>query len=148
MEMLLPEDFKEFLKLLNENQVKYLVVGGIAVGLHGYPRATGDMDIWVDNSNFNAELLTKVCREFGFTDPELAPELFRQSDTIIRMGVPPLRIEMMTSLTGLNFSECYSLRVLKKADGLEVPVIDIENLLKNKRIIRRNKDLDDIEKLE
>ena len=147
MELLLPEDFKEFLKLLNENQVRYLVVGGIAVALHGYPRATGDMDIWVDNNELNAELLTKVCREFGFTGPELKPELFKQSNTIARMGVPPLRIELMTSMTGLEFSECYPRRVFKKADGMEIPVIDIDNLLKNKKLIRRNKDLDDIENL-
>jgi len=147
MEMLLPEDFKEFLKLLNENQIEYLVVGGIAVGLHGYPRATGDLDIWIANTATNANLLVKVCNEFGFTTPEVEPELFRKPNSIIRMGVPPLRIELMLSLTGLNFSECYKKREYKKADGLKISVIDINNLLINKKLIHRNKDLDDIENL-
>lgn len=147
MEMLLPEDFKEYLKLLNENQVEYLVVGGIAVGLHGYPRATGDLDIWIANTETNANLLVKVCREFGFVSQEVKPELFRMPYSIIRMGVHPLKIEIMLSLTGLDFSECYKKRVYKKADGITIPVIDLDNLLKNKKLIHRNKDLDDIENL-
>jgi hypothetical protein len=147
MEMRLPDDFKEFLKLLNENKVEYLIVGGVAVAFHGYPRTTGDLDIWVAMNPQNANRLAKVCREFGFNVPELSPNLFLEPDNIIRMGILPIRIDILSTITGLDFSECYPHRVVKEYDDIYVNVIDIPNLLKNKKLIRRNKDLDDIENL-
>ena len=88
----LPPDFKDFLKLLNEYKVQYLLIGGYAVGYHGYPRATADMDIWVAIHPENAEKIVSVLREFGFDLPELKPELFLKENQIVRMGVPPVRL--------------------------------------------------------
>ncbi len=85
----LPNDFKEFLKLLNEAEVQYLLIGGYAVGYHGYPRATADMDIWVAISPDNAAKLVGVFRHFGMQDPSVTPHLFQERGKIIRMGVPP-----------------------------------------------------------
>lgn len=91
----LPPDFKEFLQLMNSNSVDYLLVGGYAVGYHGYPRATGDMDIWVAVDPTNADKIAKVLREFGFALPQLTPELFLSEERIVRMGNPPFRLEVL-----------------------------------------------------
>lgn len=143
----LPQDFKEFLKLLNLKKVKYLVVGGYAVGYYGYPRATGDIDIWISPELENAERLVEAFREFGFNVPELSTELFLKENQIIRIGVPPLRLEILTTLSGLNFNDCYPTRTIAALDEVEVSFISLEQLKVNKRAANRFKDLDDLEKL-
>lgn len=90
--MELPDEFKEFLKLLNEKSVRYLLIGGYAVGYHGYPRATNDMDIWIAIHPDNAKKIVAVLCEFGFDVPELTPGLFLQENKIVRMGNPPMRL--------------------------------------------------------
>jgi len=100
-------DFKDFLRLLNSHGVKYLVVGGYAVGYYGYPRATGDMDIWIAVSEVNAEETAQALRDFGMPEKEAIKDLFIEKDKIIRMGVPPIRIEVITGASGVNFEECY-----------------------------------------
>ncbi len=146
--MTLPSDFKEFLRLLSEKNVKYLIVGGYAVGYHGYPRSTGDMDVWVESNEENAERLVDTLREFGFDVPELAPDLFLDPDRVIRMGHPPLRIELLTSLTGVGFAECYSSHVVEQLDdGTPIHFIGLEKLKENKRASGRHKDLNDLEHL-
>jgi hypothetical protein len=147
MDLMLPPDFKEFLRLLNENSVRYLLIGGYAVGYHGYPRATEDMDIWVAIHPDNAERLVSVLRSFGFDLPELKPELFLKEKQIVRMGVPPLKLEICTFISGVDFDECYRTRVVDELDGVEVSLIDLENLKKNKRASGRAKDLADLERL-
>ncbi|MBU2447217.1 MAG: hypothetical protein KJ666_16815 [Bacteroidetes bacterium] len=143
----LPQDFKEFLKLLNLKKVKYLVVGGYAVGYYGYPRATGNIDIWISPELENAERLVEVFREFGFNVPELSTELFLKENQIIRIGVPPLRLEILTTVSGLNFNDCYPTRTIAALDEVEVSFISLEQLKVNKRAANRFKDLDDLEKL-
>ena len=106
----LPPDFKEFLRLLNSNQVEYLVVGGYAVGYHGYSRATADLDIWIATGHENASKIVSVLRQFGFAVPDLSPTLFLEEDRVIRMGVPPIRIDVLTSISGVGFAECYAER--------------------------------------
>jgi hypothetical protein len=96
----LPPDFSEFSRLLNAHEVRYLLVGGYAVGYHGYVRATADMGIWVDRERSNAERLVAVLREFGFGDSDPTPEMFLEESRVIRMGVPPIRIELLTSVSG------------------------------------------------
>lgn len=147
-EQALPDDFKEFLKLLNEAEVRYLLVGGYAVGFHGYPRATADMDVWVAVSPDNAAKLVEVFRRFGMTDPQLSPALFQERGKIIRMGVPPMRIEVLTEIDGVAFDDCHAARVDAEIDGQTVPLISREHLLRNKRAAGRHKDLDDVENLE
>ncbi len=143
----LPPDFKEFLKLLKEHEVQYLLVGGYAVGYHGYARATDDMDIWVAMHPDNAQKLVSALKGFGLTDPTLTPELFLQQPKIIRMGFPPMRLEITTSISGVDFEECYQARIVDTLDGVEVNLIDLEHLKTNKKASGRAKDIADLENL-
>jgi hypothetical protein len=111
MDIELPLDFKEFLKLLNEKAVRYLLIGGYAVGYHGYPTATNDMDVWIAVHRENAERVVDALREFGFDLPELRPELFLNVKSIVRMGTPPMRLEITTRISGVEFDKCYESRV-------------------------------------
>jgi hypothetical protein len=147
MEIELPPDFKEFLKLLNEKSVRYLLIGGYAVGYHGYPRATNDMDIWIAVDPNNAGRVIAVLMEFGFDLPELTPDLFLQENKIIRMGNPPMRIEITTGISGVEFEECYISRVKAILAGIEVNIIDLPHLKVNKKAAGRLKDLADLENL-
>jgi predicted nucleotidyltransferase len=143
----LSPDFKEFLKLLNENNVRYLLVGGYAVAFHGYPRTTGDMDVWIAIDPTNVKNVTKVLQEFGFNVVDLKEDLFRNPNNIIRMGIPPYRIEIITSVSGVKFEDCYPARITKKIDGIDIHFISKRDLINNKKAAGRNKDLDDIENL-
>lgn len=143
----LPPDFKEFLKLLREHDVRYLLIGGYAVGYHGYIRATGDMDIWIAIHPDNAQKTVTVLKKFGFDHPDLSVELFLQENKIIRMGVPPVRLEITTSISGVQFDECYQTRIVDELDGVQVNLIDLENLKKNKKASGRLKDMTDFKKL-
>jgi hypothetical protein len=144
----LPPDFSEFLRLLGEHEVKYLLVGGHAVGYHGYPRTTGDMDVWVPREKANAERLVAALRNFGFETPELRVELFLEEGQVIRMGVPPLRIEVQTSVSGVDFDDCFADRIVAQWNDVEVNIISLEKLRENKRAAGRLKDLSDLEHLE
>ncbi len=143
----LPAEFKEFLKLLNSHRVEYLLIGGYAVGYHGYPRATGDMDLWVAIRQNNAEKLVVVLKEFGLTSPQLSTDIFLQEDQIIRMGVPPMRIELLTTISGVDFDSCYSERIVDVIDNVEVHIINLNHLKQNKQASGRHKDLDDLQYL-
>ena len=143
----LPPDFKEFLKLLAAHQVEYLLIGGYAVGYHGYPRATVDMDIWIAMHPANAERIVTVLKEFGFDNPELSPELFLKEWQIIRLGVPPVSIELATTVSGVNFGECYAERVEDVLDEVKVNLISLKHLKINKKACGRHRDLADLENL-
>ena len=143
----LPPDFKEFLKLLSESRVEYLLVGGYAVGYHGYPRATADMDVWVSMRPANARKIVAALKRFGFDVPRLSSALFLKEDKIVRLGVPPLRIEIITTLSGVDFEACYAARVVDQLDGVEVSLIGLEHLKRNKQAAGRHKDLDELEHL-
>jgi len=143
----LPQDFREFLRLLGAHSVEYLLIGGYAVAYHGYPRATADLDVWIALNQPNAERTVAALREFGFVLPDLQPEVFLQENKIIRLGRPPLRIEIATSISGVTFADCYRARLKTELDGVEVNLIDLEHLKLNKRAAGRHKDLDDLENL-
>lgn len=143
----LPADFRDFLKLLHSRRVEYLLVGGYAVCYHGYYRNTVDIDFWIAVHADNARKMAALIREFGFNVPELSADLFLQQGRIIRMGVEPTRIEILTGITGCDFSACYARRVDATLDGLPVSIISIEDLIKNKLSTGRLKDLDDAQKL-
>ncbi len=147
MEIALPPDFKEFLSLLKTNEVEYLLIGGYAVGYYGYPRATHDMDIWIAVHPDNAEKMVSVLKEFGFDTPELVPDLFLRDKSIVRMGVPPMRLEVLTTISGVEFEECYSERIMDVINGVEVNFISLRQLKINKKASGRYKDLDDLEHL-
>ncbi len=147
MDLLLPPDFKEFLKLLKEHDVQYLLIGGYAVGYHGYPRATDDLDIWIAIHSDNAQKLVAVFHAFGIADPTITPELFLQKPKIVRVGFPPMRLEVTNSISGVEFGECYRSRIIDTFDGVEVSLIDLDNLKKNKKASGRAKDIADLENL-
>ncbi len=146
-EIELHPDFKDFLKLLNSHAVEYLLVGGYAVGYHGYPRATGDMDVWIAVSEPNAQKAAIVLRDFGMPEEDVSKRLFLERDKVVRMGVPPVRIEVITGASGVDFAECYSRREVIEIDGIPVNFISLEDLKENKRASARHKDLDDLEHL-
>ncbi len=143
----LPSDFKEFLQLLNSMRVEYLLIGGYAVGYHGYPRATADMDIWIAIRRGNAKKIVAALKEFGFDVPELSVELFLKENQIIRMGVPPVKIDIATTISGVTFAECYAERVVDVLDGVKVNIISLRHLKANKKASGRHKDLNDLENL-
>ena len=147
VKQILPKDFREFLRLLSEVEAKYLLVGGYAVGYHGYPRTTADMDVWTEVSPENASKLVEACVRFGMRDAKLTPELFRQRKKVIRMGVPPMRIEIHTDLDGVEFEECFAAREVADIDGVPVNVISLGHLRANKRASGRHRDLDHLEHL-
>ena len=144
---LLTDDFKEFLRLLNVHHVDYLLIGGYAVAVHGYPRATIDLDVWVRAVHENAARVVSALQAFGFDSPELTPRLFVLPDQIVRFGVPPFRIEIMTTISGVTYDECRANAETHDVDGILVPVISRDDLKRNKRAAGRHKDLADLEHL-
>jgi len=144
----LPQDFKELLQLLNLKKIEYLVIGGYAVALYGHPRATGDIDIWIAVSKDNSQKIVEVLKEFGFDVTEIEEELFLGKNKVIRMGNPPLRIEILTSIDGVEFKECYKNRNIVKIDNVPVNFISLPDLKKNKKASGRLQDLADLENLE
>ena len=141
----LPPDFKEFLKLLNANKVDYLVIGGYAVNYHGYSRATVDIDVWVAVNLENSERLARAVRQFGF--PSADASTFLEPERIVRMGVAPLRIEILNSISGVDFEECYPRGIDSTIDGVPIRLMNLEDLIRNKTAAGRLKDLTDIEHL-
>jgi hypothetical protein len=143
----LPPDFKEFIQYMNSEQVEYLLVGGYAVGFHGAPRFTADMDIWVRGQANNAAKLGRVLASFGFRNPEFTSGEFLLPGKVYRFGVPPLQIDILTTIAGCDFEECYSRRDRIVRDGVEVSVLSIGDLRTNKKAAGRAKDLADLEGL-
>lgn len=146
MALELPDDFLEFLKLLSDHHVEYLLIGGYAVGYYGYPRATGDMDIWIACEERTAQQMVQVYRGFGLVEG-IEPSLFLNPRGILRMGVPPLRLEVTTFIDGVQFHDCYGRRLQTQVNGVQVNLISLEDLRINKAASGRNKDLDDLENL-
>ncbi len=143
----LARDFKEFLKSLNSNNVEYLLIGGYAVGIHGHIRATNDLDIWVKVSPENARRIERALRQFGFGSPGLTPNLFLAQNNVVRMGLPPIRIEILTSISGVEFGTCYAEKEMIPIEDITVPVISLARLRQNKAASGRAKDLADLENL-
>jgi hypothetical protein len=147
MELELANDYKEFLRLLRAHGVEYLLIGGWAVGYHGYPRATYDLDVWIAISPVNADRIMKALADFGFDVPELSADLFLKDDSIVRMGAEPVRIEVMTTISGVEFDECYRGRLETTMNGEPVSLINLYDLKVNKKASGRIKDLADLEQL-
>ncbi len=144
---MLNPDFKEFIQSLNDNQVRYLVIGGYAVALHGYPRYTKDIDLWIQMEPENAARMLKALEQFGFSSLGLQAADFLVPDQIIQLGYPPNRIDLITTPPGVEFESCYAARVDVEIDGIVVSFIDLENLRKSKQAAGRLQDLADLENL-
>ncbi|MCF7943408.1 MAG: hypothetical protein K9L21_03135 [Spirochaetia bacterium] len=143
----IPKDFKEFIQLLNEHRVRYLIVGGYAVAYHGYPRSTGDIDIFIDTEAENANVLLEALNEFGFGGLGLSADDFTVSDQVIQLGYPPLRIDLLTSIDGVSFGEAWNNRNEYTDGHLTLQIISREDLVKNKLSTGRHRDLADAEEL-
>jgi predicted nucleotidyltransferase len=144
----LNRDFREFFQSLNDNGVRYLVVGGYAVAFHGHPRYTKDIDIWIELSKDNAARMVRAIDAFGFGSLGLRDADFLAPDQVIQLGMPPNRIDLLTSLAGVEFPACYAARQNVLIEGTRIDFIDLESLKKNKRAAGRHQDLADIENLQ
>lgn len=144
----LSPDFREFVELLIKHEVKYLITGGFAVGVYGHPRYTGDIDIWVEASIANGRQLVAVFNDFGLSSFGLTPDHFSKPEQVIQIGYPPYRIDILTSIDGVSFSEAFPAKHIVEIDGLHVNFIGLADLLKNKKATGRGIDLDDIKNLE
>ncbi len=144
------EDFREFLAALNGQQVRYILVGGFSVILHGYSRTTGDMDIWVDRTSQNYQRLKKAFIQFGMPVFDMTEEnfLFHSNWDVFTFGVPPVAIDIMVSVKGLDFDESFNSAVFFEDDDLEIRTIHKEALIRAKQHAGRAKDLDDLENLQ
>ncbi len=144
---MLSPDYKEFIELLNKNQIEYLIVGGYAVGIYGFPHYTGDIDIWIKISNENAGKMVSILDEFGFGSYQLKKEDFLNVNNVIQLGYPPLRIDIIMSIDGVAFDESYRKKTIKIIDEMPINFIGFDELIKNKKATGRDKDLFDINNL-
>jgi hypothetical protein len=147
-EVELDENFREFIELLNLKKVRYLLIGGFAVGLHGYPRYTGDLDIWIEPKIGNAKKIIEVLSEFGFGSLNIKADEFVKEDLVHQFGYPPLRIDILTGVSGLIFEDCFSRKKKMRLGGEWVNVVHINDLKQNKISSGRPEDLFDVKKLE
>lgn len=141
-------DFRDILSMFNEAGVEYLIVGAYAVAAHGLPRATGDIDLWVRPSDENAKRVRGVLLAFGAPAHHVEAADFSALDVILQLGVPPGRIDVITDIEAVAFDDAWPNRVMIPLDGLQVPVLGREELLRNKRAVGRPQDQADVARLE
>jgi predicted nucleotidyltransferase len=142
----LPEEFKDFIKCLNLYKVKYLLVGGWAVGIYGHPRATKDIDFLVSNDKENLEKLQNAFLEFG--SPPIDIKAFNEEGYVIRIGSSPTQIDIINKASGININDCFIRKNIMNIEGIEIMLISKEDLIINKKASGRQTDLGDVEKLE
>jgi hypothetical protein len=145
--MRLSSDLREFIGLLNSNEVDYLVVGAHAVAWHGYPRFTADIDLFVRPIASNGESILAALRAFGFGSLRIEASDFNQPDRVVQLGMPPNRIDLITSIAGVSFDEAWTGRVQGSIDGIPVAYVSLEHLIRNKESAGRPKDLADADAL-
>lgn len=147
MELELPQDFKELFEYLNANKVEYMLLGGYAVLAYGYVPNTSDIEIAVSDGVENARRLMKALVDFGFGETELKIELFTEPDSVVRMGIEPMKIEILNYLKGIDFKDAYSRRKSVQVEDIIVDIISLADLLTNKRAVARPKDIVDADEL-
>jgi len=146
--MTLSPDFREFIRLLNENKVRYLIVGGYAVAFHGHPRYTKDLDVWIEGRSSNIRRLLRALDAFGFGTLDLTVDDFLEPDTVVQLGRPPQRIDLLTDVDGVGFEESDEARRDADVDGITVRFIGMDQLRANKNASGRHQDRADLENLE
>jgi predicted nucleotidyltransferase len=142
------KDFRDFLSLLAKHKVRHLVVGGYAVAVHGYPRYTGDLDVFIALDPQTAEAVTAAFHEFGFSSADIDARAFLVPKSIVEVGCEPLKLQVMNAVSGVTFAEAYERRQTVRVDDLDVPFIGYEDLVRNKSSTGRGKDKVDVEELE
>ncbi|HYX72236.1 MAG TPA: nucleotidyltransferase [Nitrososphaera sp.] len=141
---MLNPDFKDMLLCLKDEEVDFIIVGAYALAAHGFPRATGDIDIWVRNSFENAQKVIRALTKFGASVSHLSEDDFTAPDMIIQLGVEPCRIDLLTGIDGVGFDEAWQNKISITIDDLEVDILSKEDLLRNKLATGRDKDQGDI----
>jgi hypothetical protein len=144
---MLNEDFSTFVRLCEENSVEYMIVGGYAVAIHGYPRYTGDIDIWYRQTKINCSKIMDVVAAFGFASLQLTANDLMEPEVIIQLGRPPRRIDLVSTIDGVTFDDAYPQAVTIIVDNVPIKIISKPDLIKNKSASGRHRDLDDIENL-
>ena len=141
-------DFEDFLRLLEAHQVDYMIVGGYAVAFHGCPRFTKDLDVWVWLDTDNADRLVGALEDFGFGSLDLSPADFAEEGTVVQLGFPPKRIDLLTSVDGVDFEGAWERRYEVVIGEATIPFIGVDDLIANKRATGRPQDLADVAALE
>lgn len=141
------KDFKEFLALLNDHNVEFLIVGGYALAFHGAPRFTGDIDIYINPEKENAKRILKALEAFGFGSLDIEISDLHQKNNIIQLGVPPVRIDLITSISGVSWDDAYNSKEAGQFGNVSVFFIGRQQFIINKRTYGRMKDLADLESL-
>ena len=145
--MIFERDFIEFIELMNKHKVEYMVIGAHALAFHGRPRHTGDLDIWIKPSNDNALKMVNTINDFGFGSLGLTTKDFIRENYVTQLGYPPLRIDILNSISGVSFDDAYKKKIHGEFDGMSICFISIQDFIENKKASGRHKDLGDIELL-
>lgn len=145
--MTLAKDFEDFVKLLNQHHVAYMIVGGYALAFHGKPRHTGDLDIWIQNSDDNSDKLVNVIKEFGLGSLGLTKADFLQEGYVTQIGYPPLRIDILNSIDGVIFDDAFQNKLLINIDGLDINYIGLRDFIDNKIASGRSQDIVDLKEI-
>ena len=145
--MILAQDFEDFVKLLNKHQVDYMIVGGYALAFHGKPRHTGDLDIWINISEKNAERLVLAIKEFGLASLGLTKTDFMHEGYVTQIGYPPLRIDILNTIDGVKFEDAYQNKLLVDVDGIQVKYIGLKDFIENKTASGRSQDIADLREI-
>jgi predicted nucleotidyltransferase len=145
--MTLAQDFEDFIKLLHKYEVDYLVVGGYALAFHGKPRHTGDLDVWINNSEANAEKLVLAIADFGLSSLGLTKSDFMQEGYVTQIGYPPLRIDLLNSIDGVKFEDAFPNRLSVDVNGFNVNYIGLKEFIKNKTASGRSQDIADLKEI-
>jgi predicted nucleotidyltransferase len=145
---MLNEDYRDMLRALSDEKARFLLVGAYALAAHGYPRATMDIDIWIQPSAENADAVLRALRRFGAPLQDLTREDLQRDDTILQIGVAPRRIDIITTASGLVFEEAFGRSIAVDIDGIEIRIPSLADIIRNKRASGRTKDLADAEALE
>lgn len=147
MSMDLDKDFSEFVESFIAHEVRFLIVGGYALAAHGLPRFTGDLDAWVWVDAANSERIVTALKDFGFGDVGITVSDFARENSVVQLGFPPHRIDILTSIDGVKFNDAWDRRVIVSVAHLEIPFISREDLIVNKRTVGRPQDIADVERL-
>jgi hypothetical protein len=146
--MELPPDYRDLICAFNDAECEYLIVGGYAMGAHGQPRYTGDIDLFFRRTAENAEKIIIAVRKFGYSSPDLTAESLIEPGMVHYFGRPPLRVDLLNTLSGIDFEKAWTNRVFVDHEGLRLPILSKNDLIANKRASGRLKDLADLEVLE
>lgn len=145
---MLNSDYKDMLQVLLDNNVKFLLVGAYAMGAHGYPRATGDIDIWVEPTAENSPKVYRSMKAFGAPLHDIDKSTFATPSVVFQIGVAPRRIDIITTLSGIEFDDAYQQRQIIEMEGMNIPILSFDDLIRNKRATGRDKDRLDADRLE